>query len=83
MLFWQSSASCQVFIQVGPRVFLLLCSYADSYSPVKLSALTSGKVSIDQLEEGDLDYATSMDAMAKLRGRMKLAIAHFIGAIIT
>ncbi|GAB4818944.1 hypothetical protein N2152v2_005990 [Parachlorella kessleri] len=57
----------------------LLMEYADAYSPVKLAAVASGKVSIDRLEEGDLDYATSADMMARLRGRMKSAIANFVG----
>ena len=53
--------------------------YADEYSPVRLEALARSKVSIERLEESDLDYATSVDSLARLRGRLKLAIANFQG----
>lgn len=53
--------------------------YADEYSPVRLDALARSKVSIDRLEESDLDYATSVASLARLRGRLKLAVANFVG----
>lgn len=53
--------------------------YADEYSPVKLAALARSKVSIERLEESDLDYATCPASLAALRGRLKLAIANFQG----
>ena len=55
------------------------CRYADEYSPVGLEALARSKVSVDRLEESDLDYATSIASLARLRGRLKLAIANFQG----
>ena len=53
--------------------------YADDYSPVRLAALARSKVSIERLEESDLDYATSAASLASLRGRLKAAIANFQG----
>lgn len=53
--------------------------YADGYSPVRLDALARSKVSIDRLEESDLDYATSVASLSRLRGRLKLAVANFVG----
>ena len=53
--------------------------FADEYSPVCLSALSRAKVDIERLEEGDLDYASSVSGLARLRGRLKLAIANFQG----
>jgi hypothetical protein len=55
------------------------CRYADEYSPVGLEALARSKVSIDRLQESDLDYANSTASLAQLRGRLKLAIANFQG----
>lgn len=53
--------------------------YADEYSPVRLEALARSKVSVDRLTEGDLDYASSVQSLAALRGRLKLAVANFVG----
>ncbi|EFN54970.1 hypothetical protein CHLNCDRAFT_134747 [Chlorella variabilis] len=57
----------------------LIIQYADDYSPVRLAALARSKVSIERLEESDLDYATSAASLASLRGRLKAAIANFQG----
>ncbi|KAL4450039.1 hypothetical protein ABPG77_010708 [Micractinium sp. CCAP 211/92] len=57
----------------------LIIKYADDYSPVRLDALARSKVSIDRLEESDLDYATSVASLSRLRGRLKLAVANFVG----
>ena len=48
-----------------------MCRYADEYSPVRLDALARSKVSIDRLEESDLDYATSVQVRraAACRGK--------------
>ena len=45
-----------------------MCRYADEYSPVRLDALARSKVSIDRLEESDLDYATSVQVRRAGRG---------------
>lgn len=34
---------------------------------------------MDRLNESDLDYANSVSSLASLRGRLKLAIANFVG----
>ena len=79
---WQEGRSCSLALSAAHSAWV--CNrYADNYSPVKLAAVASGKVSIDRLEEGDLDYATSADMMARLRGRMKSAIANFVGETLT
>lgn len=57
----------------------MIIKYADDYSPVRLEALARSKVSIDRLEESDLDYATGVPSLASLRGRLKLAVANFVG----
>ena len=48
---------------------------------MRLDALARSKtaISVDRLEERDLDYATSGRALSSLRGRLKLAIANFQG----
>jgi hypothetical protein len=46
---------------------------------VRLAALARSKVSVERLEEGDLDYATSPASLAALRARLKLGIANFLG----
>ncbi|KAH7622239.1 putative G-protein coupled receptor-associated protein LMBRD2B [Nannochloris sp. 'desiccata'] len=57
-----------------------LVSYADTHSPVPLAALAASKVDVEALEENDLDYATNAAGLARLRGRVKLAIAEFVGS---
>jgi len=57
-----------------------LVSYADTHSPVPLASLAASKVDVETLEENDLDYATNAAGIARLRGRVKLAIAEFVGS---
>jgi hypothetical protein len=62
------------------RIADSLVSYADTHSPVPLAALAASKVDVEALEENDLDYATNAAGLARLRGRVKLAIAEFVGS---
>jgi hypothetical protein len=57
-----------------------LVAYSDTHSPVPLAALAASKVDVEALEENDLDYATNAAGLARLRGRVKLAIAEFVGS---
>ena len=58
-----------------------LLTYFDTKSPVPVAALaTSKSVDVESLEERDLEYATNAAGLAKLRGRVKLAIAEFVGS---
>ena len=57
-----------------------LVEYTDRISPVPLSALAATKIDIESLDEKDLDYAANAAGLAKLRGRIKLSIAEFVGS---
>lgn len=57
-----------------------LVAYTQKHSPVPLSALVTHKVDVESLEERDLDYASNAAGLARLRGRVKLAIAEFVGS---
>ncbi len=53
--------------------------YADDFSPVSIPAVVRDKVDVERMAEADLDYSESREAVASLRGRLKLAIANFVG----
>ena len=57
-----------------------LVSYTEKHSPVPLSSLVTQKVDVESLEERDLDYAGNAAGLARLRGRVKLAIAEYVGS---
>jgi hypothetical protein len=57
-----------------------LVQYLDVNSPVPVAALAASKVDVETLEERDLEYSTDAAGLARLRGRLKLAIAEFVGS---
>lgn len=58
-----------------------LLAYAETASPVSPAALAGSKtLDVESLEERDLDYAGDAQGLARLRGRIKLGIANFVGS---
>lgn len=57
-----------------------LKDYVNQASPIAVSKLKASKIDVESLDERDLDYAGDSDGIAALRGRLKRAIAEFVGS---